>query len=250
MKKRHVLWAVAADAESVVEDGAGGVTQWLDTRRNGMAAVSVVAGMSKAKPTLKTVETRNGKTMPVLDFGEVSKSGSTTSDESAGMDIKRNGSNLGEADGCVKELHVVFCDAHDNFNGYKDRFIFADHGRYPFHRGDGNGQMFGRYSDNPYTGYTTAPEAYVALDGEIVPYNYNLTDRQFHVISAAPTNGVPVRSIARDRSARAGGSYQGELIAFKEHLSPVRRSCPGERLLSYGNGECVAYCDNQERKRQ
>ena len=35
--------------------------------------------------------------------------------------------------------------------------------------------MFGRYSDNPYTGYTTAPEAYVALDGETVPYNYNLT---------------------------------------------------------------------------
>jgi hypothetical protein len=64
----------------------------------------------------------------------------------------------------------------------------------------------------------------VALDGGTVAYNYNLTDKQFHVISAAPTNGVPVRSIARDRSARAGGSYQGELIAFKEHLSPDRRA--------------------------
>ncbi len=64
----------------------------------------------------------------------------------------------------------------------------------------------------------------MALDGTTVAYNYNLTDKQFHMISAAPTNGVPVRSIARDRSARAGGSYQGELIAFKEHLSPDRRA--------------------------
>ena len=214
----------ATDAESVVDDGAGGVTQWLDTRRNGMAAVSVVKGMSVAKPTLKTVETRNGKTMPVIDFGDVSYSGGQTSTDTAGMDIRQNGADLGEAAGRVKEIHVVYCDKGSNYDGYKQRFIFSDHGRYPFHRGDGNGQMFGRYSDNPYTGYTTAPGAYVALDGTSVAYNYNLTDKQFHVISAAPTNGVPVRSIARDRSARAGGSYQGELIAFKEHLSPERRA--------------------------
>ena len=214
----------ATDAESVVDDGAGGVTQWLDTRRNGMSAVSVVKGMSVAKPTLKTVETRNGKTMPVLDFGDVSYSGGQTSTDTAGMDIRQNGADLGETAGRVKEIHVVYCDKGSNYDGYKQRFIFSDHGRYPFHRGDGNGQMFGRYSDNPYTGYTTAPRAYVALDGTSVAYNYNLTDKQFHVISAAPTNGVPVRSIARDRSARAGGSYQGELIAFKEHLSPDRRA--------------------------
>ncbi len=214
----------ATDAESVVDDGAGGVTQWLDTRRNGMSAVSVVKGMSVAKPTLNTVETRNGKTMPVIDFGDVSYSGGQTSTDTAGMDIRQNGADLGEAAGRVKEIHVVYCDKGSNYDGYKQRFIFSDHGRYPFHRGDGNGQMFGRYSDNPYTGYTTAPGAYVALDGTSVAYNYNLTDKQFHVISAAPTNGVPVRSIARDRSARAGGSYQGELIAFKEHLSPERRA--------------------------
>ena len=110
----------ATDTESVItEEGAANVTQWLDTRRNGMAAVSVVAGMSVAKPTLQTVTTRNGKTMPVLDFGDASKSKSTTSADSAGMDIRRNGSNLSEADGCVKELHVVYCDAGGNFDGYK-----------------------------------------------------------------------------------------------------------------------------------
>ena len=227
----------ATDAESVVDDGAGGVTQWLDTRRNGMAAVSVITGMSVAKPTMKTVATRNGKTMPVLDFGDASKSGSTKSSTSAGMDIRRNNANLSETDGCVKEVHVVYCDAGSNFDGYKQRFIFADHGRYPFHRGEGNGQMFGTYADNPYTGYTTASGAYVAVDGEPKAYNYNLSDKQFHVISAAPTNGVPVRSITRDRTSRAGGSYQGELIAFKEHLSPTRRSYLQKYLMWKWLGE-------------
>ena len=227
----------ATDAESVVDDGAGGITQWLDTRRNGMAAVSVVKGMSVAKPTLKTVETRNGKTMPVLDFGDVSYSGGQTSTDTAGMDIRQNGADLGETAGRVKEIHVVYCDKGSYYDGYKQRFIFSDHGRYPFHRGDGNGQMFGRYSDNPYTGYTTAPGAYVALDGTSVAYNYNLTDKQFHVISAAPTNGVPVRSITRDRGARAGGSYQGELIAFKEHLSPARRAYLQKYLMWKWLGE-------------
>ena len=177
----------ATDAESVVDDGAGGVTQWLDTRRNGMAAVSVIMGMSVAKPTLKTVETRNGKTMPVLDFGDASKSGSTTSSTSAGMDIRRNNANLGEADGCVKEVHVVYCDAGTNFDGYKQRFIFADHGYYQFHRGESNGQMFGAYGDPKYGEFIRNGSCYVAVDGEPKAYSYNLTDKQFHVISAAPT---------------------------------------------------------------
>ena len=227
----------ATDAESVVDDGAGGVTQWLDTRRNGMSAVSVVKGMSVAKPTLETVETRNGKTMPVLDFGDVSYSGGQTSTDTAGMDIRQNGADLGESAGCVKEIHVVYCDKGSNYDGYKQRFIFADHGRYPFHRGQNNGQMFGTHADNPYTGYTTASGAYVAVDGEPKAYSYNLTDKQFHVISAAPTNGVPVRSITRDRGARAGGSYQGELIAFKEHLSPARRAYLQKYLMWKWLGE-------------
>ena len=227
----------ATDAESVVDDGAGGVTQWLDTRRNGMAAVSVITGMSVAKPTLKTVETRNGKTMPVLDFGDASKSGSTTSSTSAGMDIRRNNANLGEADGCVKEVHVVYCDAGTNFDGYKQRFIFADHGYYQFHRGESNGQMFGAYGDPKYGEFVRNGSCYVAVDGEPKAYSYNLTDKQFHVISAAPTNGVPVRSITRDRSSRAGGSYQGELIAFKEHLSPARRAYLQKYLMWKWLGE-------------
>ena len=233
----------ATDAESVVDDGAGGVTQWLDTRRNGMAAVSVITGMSVAKPTLKTVETRNGKTMPVLDFGDASKSGSTTSSTSAGMDIRRNNANLGEADGCVKEVHVVYCDAGTNFDGYKQRFIFADHGYYQFHRGESNGQMFGAYGDPKYGALVRNGSCYVAVDGEPKAYSYNLTDKQFHVISAAPTNGVPVRSIARDRGARAGGSYQGELIAFKEHLSPARRAYLQKYLMWkwFGEGEKPVY---------
>ena len=207
-----------------MDDGAGGVTQWLDTRRNGMAAVSVITGQSVAKPTFKTVTTRNGKEMPVLDFGDVSVSGGTANSDSAGMDIKRNGSNLGEADGRVKELHVVYCDAHSSYNGYGHRFIFSDHGSYPFHRGDSNGQLFGAYADATYGPFVRTDNCYVAVDGEKVAWNYRLTDKQFHVISAAPTDGVPNRSIARDRSARAGGSYQGELIAFKEHLSSARRA--------------------------
>lgn len=227
----------ATDAESVVDDGAGGVTQWLDTRRNGMAAVSVIAGQSVAKPTLKTVTTRNGKEMPVLDFGDVSVSGGTTSSDSAGMDIKRNGSNLSNADGCVKELYVVYSDAHDSYNGYGHRFIFSDRDFYPFHRGDSNGQMFGAYGDATYGAFVRTANCYVAVDGAKVAWNNILTDKQFHVISAAPTDGVPNRSIARDRNARAGGSYQGELIAFKEHLSPERRAYLQKYLMWKWLGE-------------
>ena len=213
----------ATDAESVVDDGAGGVTQWLDTRRNGMAAENTTAGMSVAKPTLKTVTTRNGKEMPVLDFGDVSVSSGTSNSDSAGMYIKRNGAQLNQTTDAVKELHVVYCDAHDSCNGYGHRFIFSDWNTYPFHRGDSNGQIFGAYGGDPTYG-PFVHNGYIAIDGKPESYTYKMTDRQFHVISAAPTNGVPTRSIALDRGARAGGSYQGELIAFKEHLSPARRA--------------------------
>ena len=213
----------ATDAESLVDDGAGGITQWLDTRRNGMAAESLIADVSVAKPTLKTVATRNGKEMPVLDFGDASKSGNTTSADSAGLRIKRNGSGLGESDN-VKELHVVYCDVGSNFDGYKQRFIFSDSNYYQFHRGESNGQMFGAYNDNKYGACVRSDNCYVAVDGVKVAWNYDLKDKQFHVISVAPTNGVPVRSIAHDRNCRAGGCYQGELIAFKDYLSPARRA--------------------------
>ena len=74
-------------------------------------------------------------------------------------------------------------------------------------------------------------------------YSYQLKDRQFHVISAAPTSAVPVRTIALDRTSRAGGSYQGELVAFKEHLSDAERLYVQKYLAWkwFGEGEKPVY---------
>ncbi len=233
-------------ADRVVENGDGtsttNIAQWLDVRRNGLVAQSANNSSSYkavALPTLATVETKNGKKMPVVDFGDVRLSG-VESETAAGMDIRIGGSRLSNAD-FVKELHVVYCDAHENSSGYGHRFIFADYGYYPFHRGDSNGQMFCAYGQSPYSDYVKA--GYVAVDGEPKAYSYKLTDRQFHVISAAPTNSVPVRTIALDRNARSGGSYQGELIAFKEHLDAPGRLYVQKYLAWkwFGEGEKPVY---------
>jgi len=208
--------------DSVTDNGDGtsttNIAQWLDVRKNGMAAHAVVGRMvcsvvskANAPPTLQTVETRDGKMMPVMDFGPP---GGVAA--SAGMEILKNGAGLGNA--FVRELYVVYSDAH---GGYGSRFIFADYSYYPFHRGDSNGQMFCAYGQEPYTSYVKA--GYVAVDGTPRSWNYKLTDMMFHVISAAPSDNVPVRTITIDRNARAGGSYQGELIAFQKHLEPARR---------------------------
>lgn len=226
----------ATDADSVVSD-SDGVTQWLDVRRNGIAAVETSNRVSVAKPTYTTVETRNGKTMPVIDFGDVSYAGGVDSATAAGLTIKRNGSTLSvDTANRAAELHVVFSDAHDNANGYSHRFIFSDSNYYPFHR-NSNGALFNGATDPNYGNSVRSSDAYVAVDGVTKSDSYVMTDRQFHVISAAPTNGVPVRTIALDRAARAGGSYQGELVAFTNHLSAARRDYVQKYLMWKWFGE-------------
>lgn len=191
------------------------VTKWLDVRGNGVFAKSVPGtGCVTAHPTLRTVETRNGRTMPVLDFGDVNVN-STTCPTAAGMDIVRPNWN-----GRVQEAHVVYSDAYDSYNGYAQRFIFADSEVYPCHRGD-DGQLFGacggEQSDYVKNGY-------VGIDGETRMWNDKLTDRKFHVVSLATSQPMNMRTIVRDRGCRAGGSRQGELIAFAQPLSAARRT--------------------------
>lgn len=224
----------ATDAGSFVTDvtdnGNGtattNVTEWLDVRRNGMTAKSLIESKSVAKPTLATVETRAGKRMPVVDFGELndSKSPDTTS-TAAGMAIMRNGAEMNafhpnDGDQLVEEAHVVYCDAHEGMNGYGNRFIFSDRITFPFHRGEG-GEMFAVLKDTYYG--DPVRNGYCAVDGEEVQFNHKLTDLRFHVISAAPTSAVPIRTIAYDRGAHVGGSYQGELIAFRKRLTERQR---------------------------
>ena len=83
--------------------------------------------------------------------------------------------------------------------------------------------MFCRWNDAD--GYSQpVKDGYVAVDATPRSYSYVLNDGAFHVISSAPSSPVPVRTIAIDRvNCRAGGSYQGELIAFRSNLSAARR---------------------------
>lgn len=224
----------ATDADSFITDVADNgdgtaktnITEWLDVRRNGMSAKSVIENRSVAKPTLITVETRNGKTMPVVDFGEFNESTNPSAGTTAaGMAIFRNGSRMNayhpnNIDQLVEEAHVVYCDAHEEKSRYGGRFVFSDVNYYPFHRGD-NGSLFSAFRDGTYG--DAVRNGYSAIDGEPVAYDYRLTNLQFHVISAAPTSAVPIRTIALDRNSRAGGCYQGELIAFKKRLNDAQR---------------------------
>lgn len=204
------------------------VTKWLDVRGNGVyAKASRQKPVATADPTLRTVETRDGHMMPVLDFGDVNVNVSTCQ-TSAGMDIVCPNWN-----GRVQEAHVVYSDAYDSYNGYGHRFIFADSEVYPCHRGD-NGQLFcvygGEQSDYVKNGY-------VGIDGETRKWNDKLTDRKFHVVSLATSQPMNMRTIARDRGCRAGGSRQGELIAFAKPLSAARRTYVQEYLMWKWFGE-------------
>lgn len=191
------------------------VTKWLDVRNNGVyAKASRQKPVATADPTLRTVETRNGRTMPVLDFGDVNVNVDTCQ-TSAGMNIVRPNWN-----GHVQEAHVVYSDAYDSHNGYAQRFIFADSEVYPCHRGE-NGQLFAAYGGDQ-SDYVK--NGYVGIDGETHRWNDRLTDRAFHVVSLATSQPIKMRTIALDRSCRAGGSRQGELIAFAKPLSTARRT--------------------------
>lgn len=220
-----------------VENGDGTVTtnivRWLDVRGNGAVATAFTNTLTcSAYPTLQTVATRNGRRMPVVDFGELSKNATKVyKSTSAGMSISVPG-----WDGKLGEGHVVWCDAH---GGCNDRFIFPDSSSYAVHRGERSGQLFCAYSHNPYSQYIK--DGYVAVDGVSRSYDYNMNDQQFHVVSLAPSNPIPSNLIGSDRvNQRGGGSYQGELIVFASPLSAERRAFLQQYLAWkwFGEGTC------------
>jgi hypothetical protein len=204
-----------------VDNGNGTVTtnvvRWHDVRGNAVVATAFTnTATCRAYPVLRTVTTRNGHSMPVIDFGELSKAAAKIyKDSSAGMAISIPG-----WDGLMGEGHVVWCDAH---GGCGDRFIFPDSVYYSVHRGENtSGQLFCAYTQNPYSQYIK--DGYVAVDGVPRAYNYNMNDQAFHVVSLAPSNAIPNRLIGADRNnQRGGGSYQGELIVFASPLPAERR---------------------------
>ncbi len=227
----------ATDAASLetatTEAGATSVLKWKDVRGNGVYAEAGSGVYMKARPTLRTVETRDGKTMPVLDFGDAAQ-GDVKPDTAAGMVIRGT-------DGRVQELHVIYSDAGETFNGIGHRFIFSDSATYSFHRDDANGSIFGAYYKAAE--HDCVKYGYVGVDGEAVSWTWPMTDRAFHLVSAAPTNAVFVRTIANDRGCRAGGSRQGELIAFRTPLSEAQRAYLQRRLMWkwFGTGEAPAW---------
>lgn len=210
------------------------VAKWLDVRGNGVyAKASRQKPVAVADPTLRTVETRGGRMMPVMDFGDVNVSGMECDCQtSAGMEIVRSG-----WDGLVQEAHVVYSDAYDSYSGWAHRFIFSDSQTYACHRNGSTGAMFCSYNQAPWADYVK--QGYVGLDGADSSWSYCLTDRRFHVISLAPSNPIYMRTIALDRNCRAGGSRQGELIAFSKALTPARRKYVQDYLLWkwFGEGE-------------
>ncbi len=210
------------------------VAKWLDVRGNGVyAKASRRAPVATADPTLRTVEVRDGRMMPVLDFGDVNVSGMECDCQtSAGMEIVRSG-----WDGLVQEAHVVYSDAYDSYSGWAHRFIFSDSQHYACHRNGSTGAMFCAYNEATWADYVK--QGYVGLDGADSSWSYCLTDRRFHVISLATSSPIYMRTIALDRNCRAGGSRQGELIAFSKALTPARRKYVQDYLLWkwFGEGE-------------
>lgn len=234
----HFDASASGSLECTVEERDGetvtNVAKWLDVRGNGVyAKASRRTPVATADPTLRTVEVRDGRMMPVMDFGDVNVSGMECDcPTSAGMEIVRS-----NWDGLVQEAHVVYSDAYDSYSGWAHRFIFSDSQHYACHRNESTGAMFCSYSETPWAEYVK--QGYVGLDGADSSWSYCLTDRRFHVVSLATSNPIYMRTIALDRNCRAGGSRQGELIAFAKALTPVRRKYVQDYLLWkwFGEGE-------------
>lgn len=131
--------------------------------------------------------------------------------------------------GNVVEAYTIFSDAH----GFKSGLTFGTHSAQCFYRGV-NGAWV-----RDWTVCAPLVNGYLAVDGEQVAYNHDISDG-FHLLSVIPAENVSITgfgmSSANDMS---GGFYVGEMLAFTSPLTQVERTYLQQSLMRKWFGDTV-----------
>lgn len=227
----------ASDLSSLsyyVTDGGArtNVTTWADRRANGIDAKSFISAanstaISFTNATLKTVEMSSGVNRTVVDFGCRNNVNSTDKYENAAA-MKINGI----ADNTVRELHVVWADAHA-----------AESGRYAdMATSSGSALDYYRYGTKLIRAAwcEAVANGLLMADGDTITADFQ-PGTAAHLISAVPTGPTTVTSMFLDRTANAGGGWYGELVAFSNVLETAEREYLMRRLRAkwFGTAEPV-----------
>ena len=227
----------ASDLSSLsyyVTDGGArtNVTTWADRRANGIDAKSFISAanstaISFTNATLKTVEMSSGVNRAVVDFGCRNNVNSTDKYENAAA-MKING----VADNTVRELHVVWADAHA-----------AESGRYAdMATSSGSALDYYRYGTKLIRAAwcEAVANGLLMADGDTITADFQ-PGTAAHLISAVPTGPTTVTSMFLDRTANAGGGWYGELVAFSNVLTVAERDFLMKRLRAkwFGTAEPV-----------
>lgn len=211
----------ATDIDSMtytVEDRDGktvtNVTKIADQRVAGLTAKTwtnptetKTDPISFSDPTLVTVQTADGVTRTVLDFGDQNIHGSRRDNvhtNAAGMRFTTTFDN-------IREAHTIFADT--DAYGNRGVTIISDDSTYNYLRG-GSGKLIGSAS---YGKTVPVRDGLIYVDDEAASPD-DVLPAGHHLFSAVPTESTSVGAIGVDRNIVAGGCQVGELLGFTEAL--------------------------------
>ncbi|MDD2601266.1 MAG: hypothetical protein PHO37_18945, partial [Kiritimatiellae bacterium] len=198
----------------VFENGTNFVTQWRDTRTNGVTAF---AAADAPRPFLRE-NFQNG--LPVVDFGSF---------HYPGLNIMGYGGYLNWSESCtgIREGFMVFSDTPDTAaipSNVNSSFLLGHNSLYGFHRG-----FEGALLIDPYASANLRNGSW-NVDGQTVSFSHQLA-AGFHLISFATTGPVTASRFARDRQSSAGGQRLAEVLIYTNVLSAGFRQGMQSHLL-------------------
>lgn len=211
----------ATDLDSMtctVEDKDGetvtNVTEIADQRVAGLTAKTWTNPTSTSTdpiafsdPTLVTVQTADGVTRTVLDFGDQNINGNRRDNVHTNAAAMRFSTTFDN----VREVHTIFADT--DAYGNKNVTIISDDSSYNYLRG-GSGMLIGAAR---YEKTVPVREGLIYVDDEAASPD-DVLPSGHHLVSAVPTGNTSVGAIGDDRNIVAGGCQVGELLGFTEAL--------------------------------
>lgn len=212
------------------DEGETRVATWLDTRRNGVSAITkpVEVTLYATNPIVRQVVCPDGVTRPIFDFLE-RKGRDVNPPTAAALKVSPS-----PATSC--EAICVFAD-NDKNSGTIDVFGTTDSNVQYFKRGL-NGTLFrANLADED------VQNGYIWVDGAAGSSSSYVSgaNNALHVVHIAPANGhkYPMGAIGYQGSNYAGGMRYGEYIAFSSPLTEKERAYYNGHLMYkwLGRGE-------------
>lgn len=213
----------ASDSASLVyatdSEGKEYLSEWLDVRRNGVKATTVLNDVKK-KPLLVELEVRPGEKRMLLYFGSVTGG--------AAMFMNKNFTNF-------REGHTIHKDIG------KNSMFFSHSHLNPVAPTTSKYHDFYRTTDGSFFGGSASEalkKGYIATNGVPMDAYTDIVPTETTLFSMAADADLRVNSIQYDRTV-PGGAYVGEQLAFSRKLDADERDYLQKHLMWkwFGEGE-------------